>query len=127
MKKFCTLILAIIFIGTCLSSCNKSVYAMEKEAKREAAFNDGYGVGYEEGYQEGISDAQKRIENVLSDLSWDTKNKNGVDPETALQILTNYVDGEPVTEEELNQAIWSLKQYYWDSYWAIHDSDSYSE
>ncbi len=24
MKKFCTLILAIIFIGTCLSSCNKN-------------------------------------------------------------------------------------------------------
>ena len=100
---------------------------MEKEAKKETAFDNGYEAGYEEGYREGLSDAQERLEDLLFDLSYDVKVQNGVDSETAIQILTNYADGEPIAEEQLNQAIWAIRQYYWDSYWAIHDSDTYYE
>ena len=98
---------------------------MEREAKKEAAFNDGYESGYDEGYREGLSDAQERLENILHEMSQDEE--NGVDAETAIQILTNYADGESITNEQLNQAIWTIRQYYWNSYWAIHDSDSYYE
>ena len=118
MKKYLCLVLCAIFVFG-FSSCKRSEYAMERDAKREAAYNNGYKAGYDEGYHEGISYAQERAENML------TESKTEIPPETALQILTNYADGEPVTKEELNKAIWSLDQYYWDLYSAIHDSDSY--
>lgn len=127
MKKFVAVILVSIIIIFAFSSCERSIYEMEREAKREAAFNDGYEAGYEEGYQKGVSDAQKHLIDELQDISWDIKDENGIDPETAAQILANYADGEPVTEQELEQAIWTIRQYYWDSYWAINDSDSYNE
>ena len=118
MKKSILIItlLTVVFF----SSCQRSIYEMEREAKREAAFNDGYDAGYEEGYWEGVSDAQKHLEDVLQDISLD------IEPEAALQILTNYADGEPIPEEELHKAIWAIHQYYLDSYQAINDSDSYT-
>ena len=126
MKKFVSVVLVSVIVAFALSSCERSIYEMEREAKREAAFNDGYESGYEEGYHEGISSAQEHLSDVLQDVSWDVKNENGIDPETAIQILANYADGEPVTEQELEQAIRTIRQYYWDSYWAINDSDSYN-
>lgn len=116
-KKKCISVFALLIVLIlCLSSCKRSIYEMEREAKREAAYND----GYEAGYAEGISDAQERLEDVLLELSLE------IEPEAAIQILTSYVDGETVTEEQLHEAIWAINQYYWDSYWAINDSDSYS-
>ena len=127
MRKNLLLIILSIILTFALCSCGRSIPEMEREAKKEAAFNDGYEAGYDEGYREGLSDAQERLKNLLHDLSWDTKNENGVDAETAIQILTNYADGEPITEAQLNQAIWAIKQYYWESYWAIGDIDNYYE
>lgn len=118
MKKYLCLVMCVIFIFS-FSSCKRSVYAMEEDAKREAAYNNGYKAGYDKGYIKGVSDAQERAEDML------TESETEVPPDTALQILTNYADGEPVTKEELNKAIWSLNQYYRDLYQAIHDSDSY--
>ncbi len=120
MKKSILIITLLAATFLFLSSCQRSIYEMEREAKREAAFNDGYDVGYEEGYWEGISDAQEHLEDVLQDLLLE------IEPEEAIQILTNYADGEPITEEELHKAIWAIHQYYWDSYHAINDSDSYN-
>ncbi len=132
MKKLLIIGLTAVLSTCLLSSCSsgRSIYEMEKDAKREAAFNDGYDVGYEEGYWEGywegVSNAQERLEDVIWNLSWETKNEHGISPETALQILTNYADGEPITEQELQRAIWAIKHYYWSSYDAVNDSDSYS-
>lgn len=125
MRKNLLLIILSIILTFALCSCGRSIPEMEREAKKEAAFNDGYESGYDEGYREGLSDAQERLENILHEMSQDEE--NGVDAETAIQILTNYADGESITNEQLNQAIWTIRQYYWNSYWAIHDSDSYYE
>ena len=125
MKKILLSIILCAFMFVSLSSCERSIYEMEKEAKREAAYNDGYEAGYDDGYHEGISDAQEHLENRIQDISWDVKEAHGISPEKALQILTNYADGEPVTEAQLHQAIWAINEYYWDSYEDINDIDTY--
>ena len=127
MKKLHKTICVImcVILAFCLFSCERSKYAMEQDAKYESAYSDGYSVGYDEGYSEGISDAQEHLENRIQDISWDVKEAHGISPEKALQILTNYADGEPITEAQLHQAIWAINEYCWDSYEDINDIDSY--
>lgn len=127
MKKLFILILVIIFSTLCLSSCETSEYAKEQDLKEEAIYDRGYEAGYEEGKWEGIKTAQEHFaEYVLWDLSYDIENEYGMSPEEAITILEHYADGEPITEAELNQAIWTISRYYWDLYSAINDLDSYN-
>lgn len=107
MKKILASIL-IAMLFCCLASCGgRSLYAMERDAEVEAN---------EEQYREGISEAQEQIaslvEEAMWDLEYDIKDEWGFYPEIAIQTLTNYADGEPVSEEELNRAIWAISQYY---------------
>ena len=125
MKQRILIITILLLLLLCFPSCKKSIHAREEEAKREAAYNDGYEVGYVEGYVEGKSDAKSNFEDEALRVSWNVEDENGMSPDDALQILTNYADGEPITEEKLHQAIWAINQYYWRMNDAIHDRDSY--
>jgi flagellar biosynthesis/type III secretory pathway protein FliH len=126
MKKKLLLIIVVgtLILGLC--SCERSIYAMEREAKREAAYNKGYEAGFDEGHSEGISDAKESLLDVLQEISWDAEDEIGMSPEEAATTLAHYADGEPVTEEELKQAIWAINHFYWHSYLAINDIDSYN-
>lgn len=93
---------------------------MEKDAEIEAK---------EERYREGISEAQEYIANRVSDdfwsLEYDLEDRYGISPEDAIHLLTNYVDGEYVSETDLNQAIWVISKYYSHSYEIIYEIDDY--
>jgi hypothetical protein len=98
---------------------------MEREAKEEAIYNRGYTAGYNEGEWEGIEAAQENFQRTAEDISQDADNEFGIDPEWAIMILSNYADGEPISRDEVNKAIWTLHQYYYDMQEAICDLDSY--
>lgn len=130
MKKLFLIIPVFAAALFCLASCRgRSIYAMEEEAKREAAFQSGYEAGYEEGYYAGKSETQEAIafyvEDDLSKLEFDIKDETGMYPEEAIQILTNYADGHPVSESELNKALWTINYFYWDAFDIAHGIEDY--
>ena len=102
------------------SSCGKSNYAREQEAKREAIYESGYEAGYDDGYFDAMQKAPGRIESRVDDDIWnlckEIENKYGIHPEEAIQILANYADDpEAINAEELDRAIWVIFRYYNDS------------
>ncbi len=107
MKKILAfMMIAVLFC--CLASCGgRSIYAMERDAEAEAM---------EEKYREGVSEAQEQIASLVEtemwDLEFDIGDKWGMTAEEAIQILTTYADGEPVSESKVNKAIWAISQYY---------------
>lgn len=126
MKKlFFALSISIIIIILCVPACEKSEYAMEREAKEEAIYNRGYKAGYEEGEWEGIEEAQENFQRTAEDIARNADDLFDLDPEKAIMILGNYADGEPISKEEVYKAIWTLRQYYYDMQEAINDLDSY--
>lgn len=128
MKRYITILLitalcvALLF---CLVSCGKSEYAREREAKEEAIYNRGYEAGYEEGRWEGKKEAQEALEWTAEDIALGASRLYGLDPEEAIMILEHYADGEPISKQELYDAIWTIRRYYYDMQDAIHDIDSY--
>jgi flagellar biosynthesis/type III secretory pathway protein FliH len=98
---------------------------MEQDAKRESAYKNGYNDGYNEGRWEGIEDAQFYTEDDLFRLSCKIEDEHGINPEEAINLLTNYANGEPVSEKDLMNAIWALSQFYWGTYDIINDMEDY--
>ena len=120
MKKILAYVI-IVVLFCCLSSCGgRSNYAMERDAEIEAM---------EEKYREGVSEAQEHIAGLVNieidDLGFDIRDKYGVYPEEAIRTLENYADGEPITDSELNNAIWASSEYYYDSLDIIYGIDDY--
>ena len=130
MKKHFIVVTVITVIVCFLSSCGKSTYAREQEAKREAIYESGYEAGYKDGYSEAMQKAPGRIESRVDDDIWDLcreiKNKYGIYPEEAAMILSNYADvPDEVTEEELNKAIWAIYRYYFKSCEIMNEIEDY--
>ena len=120
MKKHFSVVAVIAVIIFSLSSCGKSTYVREQEAKREAIYDSGYETGYNDGYSDAMQKAPVRIESRVDDDIWDLcheiEEEYGIHPDEAAMILSNYADvPDEVTEEELNKAIWAIYRYYYES------------
>ena len=129
MKKL-FIVIAVIAIIFSLSSCGKSTYAREQEAKKEAIYESGYEAGYNDGYFDAMLEAPERIEcyvdDDIQDLCFEIKHKYGIYPEEAAMILSNYADvPDEVTEEELSKAIWAIYSYYFESYEIMNEIEDY--
>ena len=98
---------------------------MEREAKEEAIYNRGYSAGYEEGKWEGIKEAQENFQYTAEDIARNADDLFDLDPEKAIMILDHYADGEPISQDEVEKAIWTIYQYYYEMQEAINDLDSY--
>ena len=121
MKKSFSIFFVFVILICFIASCKgRSIYTMERDAEIEAL---------EEKYREGISEAQEHIASLVEvdmwDLEFDIKDKWGMYPASAIQILTDYADGEPVSKSEVNKAIWAIRQYYYGTYDIINDIDNY--
>lgn len=94
-----------------------------------AGYEWGYDEGRDEGYNEAMRDAPEKVKNYVEndvwDLDSDINREWGMYPEDAVQVLTNYLDGEPITEEQLNNAIWAIHQYYNGMAEIVSDIDDY--
>lgn len=116
MKKLLSITLSVVLIFS-LSSCGR------KGSSDGESYGD-YHDGYVDGYSDGISEAQEQISGYVDECFNSVGYDNKI--EEAIQILTNYADGEPTSEEELHKAIWAIDQYYYDICDIVHDIDEYS-
>lgn len=128
-NRFIKLFVIAICIGSLLPlcSCERSEYSMERDAKEEAIYKRGYTAGYEEGKWEGMEEAQENFQYTAENIARDADELFELDPEKAIMILGHYADGEPISQEEVEKAIWTIYQYYYDMQEAINDLDSYIE
>ena len=140
-------ILIIVILIVTLVSCNngRSIYEMERDAESEAleslydegyeegsssgyytgydeGYSEGYSKGYDEGYNEGYSEVMAHFENIIEyDAIHYAREYSIFHPEEALCIIDDYENGEPVTEEDYNEAIESLYRYCEYLYYKEYD------
>lgn len=111
MKSYIKVIAVLLFlIGYIFLSVKFDIrdeYDMERESRQEQL---------EERFDEGIAYAQDSIANhldtVLMDFDFEIEDIYGISPEEALRIMENYLDDEPISEDELANAIWAISAYY---------------
>lgn len=121
MKKPLIFLTVLAVLLCFLVACTgRSIYAMERDSEKEAR---------EEIYREGVSAAQNQIDSLVESDLWDLEygieDKYGMSPEEAIQILTNYADGEPVSKAKVSKAIWAIRQYYYGTYDIVNGIDDY--
>lgn len=87
------------------------------------------GPQYDAGYSQALRAAPQMVEErLLYDLwyiSSQIDKEYGVDLEDALRVITNYAEGEPISQDELKNAIWALYEYHRDSYDLFEEISSY--
>ena len=125
----------LLFFGISLLGIAGAIYfdftsEPQKYASENRTYDTGYEDGYENGFYDGIEEAQQYISIILDDelfmLSLNIEDKYGIYPEEAVQILSNYADvPDEVDIEELNDAIWAIYRYYYDSQEVINGIDDY--
>lgn len=126
MSKLFNVILGIalcMFLTLGLSSCEKN------SSQNEKYYGD-YHDGYVEGYSDGVADAQQLIgfyvEDDFNKISSNNIKERELSIEDAVQILRNYADGEPISETELHNAIWSINKFYYDTCDIVYNIEDYS-
>lgn len=124
MKKLAAIIAVLIALSS-LSACGRTYEDGYAEGEHM-----GYGEGYLNGYFAGVEEAQNDIaffvEDDLSSIADDIKDKFGIYPEKAMQILANYADDpEAISDEDLYKAIWALDMYFYRSREVIKGIEDY--
>ncbi len=141
-KAISILILPLMIVGAlCIDLFFDKVYP-DQEPKtydtgydegHSAGYNLGHDEGYEEGYRNGHDNAMEEasdkiesyIESDISDLKFDILVGCEMHPEEAVRVLTNYIDGEPIPDVDLNHAIEAIRQYYYGLDKIVSDVDDY--
>ena len=111
MKKRILSVVLSVVLSLGLFSCGR-----DDSSKYYGDYYD----GYVDGYNDGIASTQEYISDRVLDRF------NDIDVCDAMQTLSNYADGEPISEEELRDAIWLVYAFYhdaWDVVWDIDDYD----
>lgn len=107
----------------CLSSCGG-------KGSSDGEFYGDYHDGYVDGYSDGVAEAQQSISFYVEDDFYEINSNNekerGLSIEDAVQILRNYADGEPISEAELHNAIWSINKFYYDTCDIVYNIENYS-
>jgi hypothetical protein len=107
MKKLLCIVLATTALFYCFTACETN----ETYEDYYVDYFDGYTDGYEDGIKEGFKDAQGYLEweqDIISDYVNSVYN---VDPYDALQMISNYADGEPIPQEDVINAIFAVDVY----------------
>ena len=120
MKRLLSIILCLCLCVVLLSGCGFKQDDFGKDLKDEYA--DGYDEGYRDGYEEGLWDGafecKKDFANAVRDRYHDVEgaSSNGREfhAEEAIMILNDYLDGEYVPNAELEAAIESISDFYYD-------------
>ena len=117
MRKLLSVLLCL-FLCTCLSSCASNDHNSSSVDDYEDGYNYGYDSGYEQGLWDGAFECKKDFANAVrdrySDVEHATLNGRGLHPEEAIMVLNDYLDGEYVSDAELESAIESISDFYYD-------------
>lgn len=113
MKKIFRVVLCLCLCA-CLSSCKTD--QRNYSADYESDYDDGYRAGYEDGLWDGAYECKEDFANAFRDQYFDvehaTKNGRELHPEEAIMVLNDYLDGEHVSDYELETAIETITDFY---------------
>ena len=132
MNKILSILLIICLVLLGISVSMTKDYAQQITDYADAldmAHGESYDEGYAEGYRAAMNEAPAIVESRVDDDIWnldrDIKKAHGFSSEDAIDTLTNYADGEPVSKSDLIEAIWAIRQYYWGVYDIVNDIEDY--
>lgn len=114
MKLFSKFVIVLLCICICfgLSCCQSN------DSRNASNYNEEYYEGYKEGLRDGAFECKKYFANTVrdrySDVEHATKNGRYFHPEEAIIVLNDYLDGEYVSDAELEAAIESITDFYYD-------------
>ena len=103
-----------------LSGCGISQDDLDKSRANETedAYDDGYRDGYEVGLWDGVFECKKDFANAVRDRYFDmegaSSNGRELHAEEAIMVLNDYLDGEYVSNADLEAAIESITDFYYD-------------
>ena len=125
MKKLFAVLLCLCFC-TYLTACQKT------DTHSLSQYDEGYYAGYESGLWDGAFKVRENIADEVWDLyssiERQTTKERGLHPEEAIIVLNNYLDGEYVSDYDMETAIRSITYFYyhaWDVINDIEDIDIY--
>lgn len=128
MKKivFIVILSLIAIVGAIYFDFTSPPQIDDEESR---TYDTGYEEGYKIGYQVAMSEAPERIQadidydldHLIMDIVEDWK----MSPGEAILILEQHADGEPVSDADLEKAIWVIRQYYWGAYGILAGVDDY--
>ena len=128
MRKLLSVLLCL-FLCTCLSSCASNDHNSSSVDDYEDGYNYGYDSGYEQGLWDGAFECKKDFANAIRDKYFEvegaTSNGRDLHPEEAIMVLNDYLDGEYVSDAELESAIESISDFYYDWQSVIADIEDF--
>ena len=102
----------------CLCACLSACKTEQRDYVTESDYDEGYRAGYEDGIWDGAFECKKDFANAVrdrySDVEHATLNGRGLHPEEAIMVLNDYLDGEYVSDDELETAIKTITDFYYD-------------
>ena len=117
MKRLFSMALCLC-ICLSLSACKAEERNSEYTDDYELGYNYGYDRGYEQGLWDGVFECEDDFAEAVRDRYFEvehaTLNGRDLHPEEAIMVLNDYLDGEYVSDDELESAIRSLTDFYYD-------------
>lgn len=117
MKKLFSVVFCLC-ICMSLSACKTEERSSEHIDEYESGYDYGYYTGYEQGLWDGAHECKEDFSDAVRehffDVEGDTSRECGLHPEEAIMVLNDYLDGEYVSDAELETAIESITDFYYD-------------
>ena len=112
--------ITIVLCVCLLSGCGISQDDLDDNLLDEYmdGYDEGYRAGYEDGLWDGAFEGKKDFANAVRERYFDMEgaSSNGREfhAEEAIMVLNDYLDGEYVSSDELEAAIESITDFYYD-------------
>ena len=123
LKKTISIVLCIFLCVLLLSGCGFTQDELD-EANYEG-YAEGYYFGYEDGVYDGIEEARGDLTDGALDkyqeLEYQASRECGLHPDEAIIVLEDYLDGEYVSDSDLEIAIKSMAYLYYNTVDVIKD------
>lgn len=108
----------LLLVVLCLCLCVSLSACQDDNRNYVSKYDEGYYAGYEEGLWDGAFECKKDFANAVrdrySDVEHATKNGRYFHPEEAIMVLNGYLDGKYVSTDELEAAIETISDFYYD-------------
>lgn len=113
MKRLFSMVLCL-----CLCICVGLLGCESNDRSNVSSYDEEYSEGYKAGLLDGAFECKKDFANAVrdrySDVENATRNERYFHPEEAIMVLNDYMDGEYVSDSELENAIEAITDFYSD-------------
>ena len=124
------LLIKILSLALCICLCTFLLFGCgftedDLDEANYEGYEEGYYFGYEDGVYDGIEEARgdltKEALDKYQELEYQASRKYGLHPDEAIIVLEDYLDGEYVSDYELEMAIKSIAYLYYNTVGVIKD------